>query len=71
MNRKHTLLASIFLLATAAAFAQDTRGKIQGRITDATDAVIVGAAVTLANNNTAIKVTTETPKKTASTCSTS
>jgi hypothetical protein len=54
MNSKHVLLTAALLLAVPSAWAQDTRGKIQGRVTDATDAVIVGANVTLQNNNTAV-----------------
>ncbi|MBI2685004.1 MAG: carboxypeptidase regulatory-like domain-containing protein [Acidobacteria bacterium] len=56
MNRKHVLLMSALLLAVPAAWSQDTRGKIQGRVSDASDAVIVGAAVTLLNSNTGVSV---------------
>ncbi len=56
MKLSRALLTSAMLLAVSTAWAQDTRGKIQGRVTDASDAVIVGAAVTLLNNNTAISV---------------
>ncbi|MBL8236641.1 MAG: carboxypeptidase regulatory-like domain-containing protein [Bryobacterales bacterium] len=57
---RQVLLTSSVLLAASSIWAQDTRGKIQGRITDASDAVIVGAAVTLANNNTAVAVNAQT-----------
>ena len=60
MNVKNLLLTSALLLAVNAAWAQDTRGKIQGRVNDASDAVIVGASVTLLNKNTAIAVNTQT-----------
>src|SRR5260221_12315347 len=52
--------ALVSLLAITASLAQDSRGKIQGRVTDASDAVIVGAAVTLLNTNTAIAATAQT-----------
>jgi len=54
MNRFNLLSAAALLLAASVAFAQDTRGKVQGRVTDASDAVIVGATVTLSNDNTGI-----------------
>ena len=60
MNLKKVLLTSALLLAVNAAWAQDTRGKIQGRVHDASDAVIVGASVTLLNKNTAISVNAQT-----------
>ena len=60
MKLKKVLLTSALLLAVNAAWAQDTRGKIQGRVHDASDAVIVGASVTLLNKNTAISVNAQT-----------
>jgi hypothetical protein len=60
MKLKKVLLTSALLLAVNAAWAQDTRGKIQGRVHDASDAVIVGASVTLLNKNTAIAVNAQT-----------
>ncbi len=41
-------------LLTASAFAQDTRGKVQGIVNDTSGAVISGASVTLRNENTGI-----------------
>ncbi len=58
MNFKKLFLTSV--LAVAAAWSQDTRGKIQGRVTDASDAVVVGAGVTLLNNNTGVSAKTQT-----------
>src|SRR2546430_16494580 len=43
------------LLATGLMFGQDTRGKVQGVVRDSTQAVIVGAQVVLANNNTGVR----------------
>ncbi|HEU0124595.1 MAG TPA: TonB-dependent receptor [Bryobacteraceae bacterium] len=60
MNVKQLLSAGIFVLAATAAWSQDSRGKIQGRVTDASDAVIVGAAVTLLNDNTGVSVNAQT-----------
>lgn len=40
--------------------AQDTRGKLQGRVTDATGAIVAGASVTLVNDGTNIQNTTQT-----------
>ena len=60
MNLPKLLLVSTSLLALSAAWAQDSRGKIQGRVIDASDAVIVGAAVTLLNNNTGVSANAQT-----------
>jgi len=60
MNFPRTFLTSALLLAVSTAWSQDTRGKIQGRITDASDAVVVGAAVTLLNNNTGVSANAQT-----------
>jgi len=60
MLLKKIFFASALLLAATTAWAQDSRGKIQGRVLDATDAVIVGATVTLLNNNTAISTNATT-----------
>ncbi|MBI2685858.1 MAG: carboxypeptidase regulatory-like domain-containing protein [Acidobacteria bacterium] len=49
----------LFLAAAAALCAQDYRGKIQGIITDSTDATVVGARVTIRNVNTGITATRE------------
>jgi hypothetical protein len=42
------------LLVAGALHAQDLRGKVQGRVTDASDAVVVGAKVVLSNDNTGV-----------------
>ena len=48
------------LLACCAASAQDTRAKVQGVVKDATQAVVVGAQVTLRNNNTGVQTVENT-----------
>ncbi len=40
--------------------AQDTRGKLQGLVTDATGAIVAGASVTLINDGTNVQNTTQT-----------
>ncbi len=47
------------LLLAAGAFAQDYRAKIQGIVTDASDAAVVGAKVTIRNTGTGITATRE------------
>jgi hypothetical protein len=59
MNR-FTLVLPSALLLLASAYAQDTRGKVQGLIHDSSGAVIVGATVTLTNDNTGIHATQAT-----------
>src|SRR5690349_15457114 len=44
----------LFLVCLTALFAQDYRARVQGIVTDSTDAVIPGAKVTLTNNGTGI-----------------
>ncbi len=44
----------LFLLACQVSTAQDYRAKVQGIITDASQAVVVGARITLHNDNTGI-----------------
>ncbi|MBI4874221.1 MAG: TonB-dependent receptor [Acidobacteria bacterium] len=60
----HLLLAlSLALAATRIAWSQDYRARLQGVITDSSQAVVVGAAVTLKNENTGVatrKPTNET-----------
>ena len=51
-------LLAAFLTCTAP--AQDFRGKIQGRVTDPTDAVVPGATVTLVNTSTSIQTVQQT-----------
>jgi hypothetical protein len=52
-------VASLLLLA-ATAIAQDYRGRVEGLVTDQSKAVIPGAAVTLLNVNTGVKVARQT-----------
>ena len=49
-----------FVLTVGAGFAQDTRARVQGLITDTTQAVIAGANVTLKNDNTGVTATQQT-----------
>jgi hypothetical protein len=55
------LLVILTLLASSLGvlFAQDYRGTVQGLVTDSSQAVIVGAKITLRNVNTGISVTKE------------
>ena len=46
----------LLLIFAASGLAQDYRGRIEGLVTDETKAVIAGAAVTLLNINTGVKV---------------
>jgi len=48
------------ILAGMSAFAQDTRARLQGLVTDSTQAVIAGATVTLRNDNTGTQATQQT-----------
>lgn len=59
MIKSHVTVAVALLCTVASAWSQDSRGKVQGRVIDATDAVIVGAAVTLLNDNTGVSATTQ------------
>jgi len=55
------LLATIATLAVCfgVSFAQDYRGRVQGLVTDSSQAVIIGAKVTLINVNTGVSVVKE------------
>src|SRR5262245_48147197 len=44
----------VLTLSITAALAQDTRAKVQGQVTDSTNAVIAGATVTLRKENTGV-----------------
>src|SRR5258708_25030424 len=46
---------AVLALLSGALFAQEYRGRIQGTVTDATQAVIPGATVNLLNVNTGVK----------------
>src|SRR5215467_6889043 len=50
MRHRIFSLSAIALLLAAAAWAQDTRGAISGRITDPSGAVVAGAQVTVTNS---------------------
>jgi hypothetical protein len=54
MLHSRTFLPAGALILAAAIQAQEYRGRIQGALTDATDAVIAGASVTLTNVNTGV-----------------
>ncbi len=47
-------IVSLSLVICAAMLAQDTRGKVQGTVSDSTGAVVAGAAVTIANDNSGV-----------------
>jgi hypothetical protein len=57
---KYPVLAVSFLLTTIAAFSQTEGARISGRITDPTDAVIVGVQCTVINLETNVSTTTLT-----------
>src|SRR6516225_3538637 len=52
-------VVSLFLLATFA-WAQDYRGRVEGLVSDPSQAVIAGATVTLLNVNTGVRATRQT-----------
>ncbi|MEO6759906.1 MAG: carboxypeptidase-like regulatory domain-containing protein, partial [Saprospiraceae bacterium] len=60
MGQLKVRMGAMLLLAASAVYAQDSRGKLQGRVTDSSDAVLIGAAVTLHNNNTGVGNTSVT-----------
>ncbi len=51
---------ALVLLLASAAFGQEYRGRIQGTVTDSSDAAVPGAAVTLLNQDTGVSATRET-----------
>ena len=54
-------LVSLFLLsACAASFAQDARGRLSGRVTDASGAAVPGAAVAAVKSDTGVRLETRT-----------
>ncbi len=53
-------VAAAFTLWLASASAQDVRGRVQGVVTDQSQAVVVGANVTLVNDNTGIAAASQT-----------
>jgi len=64
MTRTQTTLFRTVLtlsaLCAGAVHAQDTRAKVQGVVKDATQAVVIGAQVTLRNNDTGAQATENT-----------
>ena len=56
---RHFLTIAILAFCLGVSFAQDYRGKVQGIVTDSSQAVIAGAKVTLVNVNTGISVVKE------------
>jgi len=57
---KSLALVVILLLAAVAAFAQTEGARISGRVTDPTDAVVVGALCTITNIETNVSITIST-----------
>ena len=57
---KSRALVVILLLTAVAAFAQTESARISGRVTDPTDAVVVGALCTITNIETNVSITTTT-----------
>jgi hypothetical protein len=54
------LVFSIFCLAVLPAFSQDVRARVQGLVTDSTQAIIVGAQVVLINEGTNVSAAART-----------
>lgn len=54
------LRVTMYLCLASALWAQDYRGKVRGTVTDSSQAVIAGATVTLANNNTGVRTVKQT-----------
>ncbi|MBM3748011.1 MAG: carboxypeptidase regulatory-like domain-containing protein [Acidobacteria bacterium] len=54
------LLAVLGLMSAGVLPAQEYRGRVQGAVTDSTQAVVVGASVTLGNVNTGVSTTRTT-----------
>jgi Carboxypeptidase regulatory-like domain len=55
-----SVLVSLWLLLSSPIFGQDYRSRIQGSVTDPSDAAIVGAQVTLLNTQTGVSVVQNT-----------
>ncbi len=63
MRSSFSVKGSILCLAVLGASlapAQDTRGKLQGRVNDSSGAVVAGATVTLRNDNTGVQAQQQT-----------
>ncbi|MBI3278354.1 MAG: carboxypeptidase regulatory-like domain-containing protein [Acidobacteria bacterium] len=58
MQFRHAVAA--LALFAAAAFAQDTRARVQGIVTDSSQAVVAGATVTLTNDATSVSTVQQT-----------
>ena len=52
--------SALAVLFAAVSVGQDTRGKVQGIITDSSNAVIAGAAVSLRNEETGVQAQQQT-----------
>src|SRR2546429_528795 len=59
-HRSPLSIFSLLFLFSASGLAQDYRGRVEGIVTDQTKSVIAGAAVTLSNVNTGIKIIRKT-----------
>ena len=59
-HRTFLLVVIVCLIVVAAAWSQETRGMIVGRVTDSTGAVIAGAQVTVTNSEMGTKVVIRT-----------
>src|SRR6476661_4921846 len=64
IEMRSTLSRGIFcvalLVGAGALYAQDTRAKLQGVVKDSTQAVVVGAQVSLRNDDTAVQAVAQT-----------
>lgn len=59
-SRLETLALAVTLLFTASVEAQEYRGRVQGIVTDSSEAIIPGASVTLTSEGTGVANTRET-----------
>lgn len=57
---KRVVLACLYFAAVPFSLAQDTRGRVQGVIVDASGGAVAGASVTLTNDATGVSVTHQT-----------
>ena len=56
-SRKILFFVAVFAVACGATWAQTAQGRISGRVTDSTGAVVVGAGVTIENTSKGVKRT--------------
>ena len=60
LSGRLVVCAFLFVFLASVVQAQDFRGRVQGRVTDTSDAVIQGATITLSNVSTGVKTVKQT-----------